>query len=311
MKREALRHPKMLDLAGRLRLPREHTIGIMDVLIDWVHDMAPRGDIGKWPNGTIAVAAGWSGDPTEFINALVESRWLDRSTRHRLLVHDYPDHAERFVKAKLAKARQWFCHEYYRNGRKWDAPNDIQPPEDELSILTCDPPEVTTALPTVPTIEPTVPRDQTNPNQSKPNHPQTPAKVPQPAAGLAGGWDVDSVAKARLALRSVGFARYEALLSELQATDRTPLDVVEAVATYRANVKQFKGSGAIAEFLRTGTWPADGVITVERAAARNGQREQKARGAEAREIIKAGRKRKQSEEDIRNALTAAGLKWPE
>lgn len=157
MKREALRHPKMLDLAGRLRIPREHAIGIVSTLLDWVADMAPQGDVGKWPDGAIAVACGWSGDPAEFINHLCGAGWLDRHPEHRLLVHDYPDHAERFVKAKLAKDNKWFCLAYYQTGRKWNSPNLPNPTATASTDDT-----------TEPTTERSGPRDQTKPYRSDP-----------------------------------------------------------------------------------------------------------------------------------------------
>lgn len=254
MKREALRHPKMLDLAARLRIPREHAIGTMDVLLDWVHDMAPRGDIGKWPNGAIAVACGWSGDPDEFVNALVASRWLDIHPMHRLLVHDYPDHAERFVKAKLARDHQWFCYAYFTNGRTWNAPENIHPPEDE--ILPSPTTEPTVERTTGPPIEPTVPCDQTNPNQTKPNHPQTPAEN-----RLAGGWkfDFEKEKEASDLLTSLGYNRVAKLITECRTKQIDPQSVIDACGEYQKNRFLFNGPGAIAERLRTGVWPANGV----------------------------------------------------
>lgn len=109
MKREALRHPKMLDLASRLGIDRARAIGIVTLLLDWTADMAPQGDVGKWPDGAIAMACEWgtasgdvSRDATAFVGALVDAGWLDRHPKARLLVHDWPDHCERWVKSKLA-----------------------------------------------------------------------------------------------------------------------------------------------------------------------------------------------------------------
>lgn len=141
MKREALRHPKMLDLSARLGIPLEHAIGIMQVLFNWVADMAPQGDVGKWPDGSIAVACGWSGDPQSFVNSLVDAKWLDRDSKHRLLVHDWSEHCERWVKAKLEKTKQRFA-------------------------------ERTVEHSTVATVEPSPPCDPAQPSQTQPSQTQ-------------------------------------------------------------------------------------------------------------------------------------------
>jgi len=306
MKREALRHPKMLDLAARLRIPREHAIGIVSVLIDWVHDMAPQGDVGKWPDGAIAVASGWSGDPHEFINALIEARWLDSHPHHRLLVHDYPDHAERFVKAKLSKTHQWFCKAYYSNGRTWDAPNGILPPAGEFPNLpepTAVPAAVggilppagefpnlpeQTAVPSavgsiVRSIEPTAPCDQTKPNQTKPNHPLTPAKdstavASQSASQSDGGgniWNIDSESHCRLALKRSGYKRCDELIRQVRDLGGvTPQDVLAACEEFEANKDRFESPGAIGEKLRSGHWPVDGVLPFKEAFAKKETRKQ-------------------------------------
>lgn len=114
MKKEALRHPKMLDLASRLEIGRDQAIGKMTLLWDFVQDYAPRGDIGRLPDGAIAMACEWSGDPKPLIDAMVDAGWLERNAEHRIIVHDWPDHCERWVHAKLAKLEQSFL-ECYRH----------------------------------------------------------------------------------------------------------------------------------------------------------------------------------------------------
>lgn len=103
MKREALNHPKMLDLACRLGIPKEYARGIILTLLDWAADMAPQGNVGKWADGVIAMACGWQGDATKFVEALADAGWLDRCPVHRYIIHDLEDHAERWWKLKLQK----------------------------------------------------------------------------------------------------------------------------------------------------------------------------------------------------------------
>lgn len=103
MKREAINHPKMLDLAARLNIVPAHAVGIITKLLNWCADMTPQGNIGRWPDGAIAVACDWSRDPAQFVAALVDAGWVDRCAKHRLVFHDLGDHAEQWWKRKMEK----------------------------------------------------------------------------------------------------------------------------------------------------------------------------------------------------------------
>jgi len=112
MKRDALNHPKMLDLAARLDVNRAQAIGIVTLLFDFTSQYAPQGDVGKHRDGAIARACEWMGSPVEFIDALVESGWIDKSENHRLRIHDWHEHCEQWVKLKLQKLNLDFLAEY-------------------------------------------------------------------------------------------------------------------------------------------------------------------------------------------------------
>lgn len=101
MKLDALDHPKTLDLAARLRVEIPTAIGHLELLWAFTGKKSPQGNIGKWPDGAIANACYWRGEPEAFIDALLESGFLDHNETYRLLVHDWPDHAPRWVKSKL------------------------------------------------------------------------------------------------------------------------------------------------------------------------------------------------------------------
>lgn len=141
MKRETFRHPKTLDLAARLQCSRPEAIGYLQLLWDFTAEYAIQGDIGKHADGSIARACDFHGDETRFVEALVASGWIDRDPDYRLLVHDWADHCERWVKLKIEKLKKSFIK-----------------PFTERSIE--------------PTVEPTVEAspscDQSNPIQSKP-----------------------------------------------------------------------------------------------------------------------------------------------
>jgi len=114
MKRDALNHPKMLDFASRLDIQRSHAIGMLTLLFDFTSQYAPQGDIGKHRDGAIARACEWMGNADEFVTALVESGWIDKSATPgvRLRVHDWPEHCEQWVKLKLTKLKLDFLSEY-------------------------------------------------------------------------------------------------------------------------------------------------------------------------------------------------------
>ena len=109
MKKAALTHPKMLSLATILGTNRRDAIGIITLLLDFTATYAPAGDIGKWPDSSIAGACEWREDTDILLEALITSGWLDRDPTHRLLVHDWQDHCESWVKAKMSKEQIAFA----------------------------------------------------------------------------------------------------------------------------------------------------------------------------------------------------------
>lgn len=104
MKIGALDHPKTLDLAARLNVALPTAIGHLELLWAYTAKHAPQGNVGKWPDGSIARACYWNADPTAFVTALAEAGFLDRDRDHRYLIHDWKDHAPRWVSSKLSRA---------------------------------------------------------------------------------------------------------------------------------------------------------------------------------------------------------------
>lgn len=160
MKRETLRHPKTLDLAARLGVDRPTALGYLTLLWDFVADASPRGDIGKWPNGAIARACDYMGDHDAFVASLTDSGWIDENHEHRLIVHDWPDHCERWIKAKLDKLGMDFLSCY-----------DSTPKSTPSSVVDS----------TVDSIVGSPPRDRTEPNRTYPN-------LNRPDGGADGGF---------------------------------------------------------------------------------------------------------------------------
>lgn len=117
MKREALKHPKMFHLAALLGCSRPEAIGYVTLLLDWVADYATAGDVGRYPNSVIASACDFTGNPDQFVDALVASGWLDAIEPHRLVVHDWSQHCENWVRAKAQKLGIELLN-FHKNGQK-------------------------------------------------------------------------------------------------------------------------------------------------------------------------------------------------
>lgn len=101
MKLDALEHPKTLNLAAQLGVELPTAIGHLELLWAFTGKHAVSGNIGKWPDGSIARACYWMGRPELFIQALRESGFIDAHDTHRFTIHDWREHAPRWVKSKL------------------------------------------------------------------------------------------------------------------------------------------------------------------------------------------------------------------
>ena len=98
-----------LDLMKFKRLKRmlgeseRGTAGLLECLWQRAWRDCPRGDIGRLTNDEIAVIADWQGDADILVAALVETGWLDVSDEHRLLIHDWHEHAPYWLKGVVAR----------------------------------------------------------------------------------------------------------------------------------------------------------------------------------------------------------------
>lgn len=103
MKLDALDHPKTLDFAARLNCSRPTAIGYLELLWAFTGKQAPAGNIGKFPDGAIARACDFMGEPQSFLQCLLQSGFIDLHPVHRYVVHDWQEHCPRWVAAKLGK----------------------------------------------------------------------------------------------------------------------------------------------------------------------------------------------------------------
>jgi len=108
VKRGTPDHPKVVRFAAVLGVTRYAAVGLLELLWHLTARYTPCGDVGKWSDQEIAIALGWDGPPTALIHALVASGLLESHPVHRLIVHDWAEHADKAVKQLLARQGRSF-----------------------------------------------------------------------------------------------------------------------------------------------------------------------------------------------------------
>lgn len=125
---------KFMVLKSRLKLPKYVVVGLLESLWSLTARSAPRGDVGKFSNIEIAAWLEWDKDPDELIEAFIESKFLDFDDEHRLIVHDWHEHAPSYIKGNIQKSGGFIV----KNSVPKDAPNDI--PKDSPKDMPRDTP---------------------------------------------------------------------------------------------------------------------------------------------------------------------------
>lgn len=103
MKRGTPDHPKVVRLAKVLAVRRHVAVGLLEMLWHLTARYTPAGDVGKWSDDEIATALDWDQDPARLIGAFVGCGLLEPHPMHRLIVHDWPEHADDSVKLLLKR----------------------------------------------------------------------------------------------------------------------------------------------------------------------------------------------------------------
>src|ERR1039457_408046 len=101
MKRGTPKHPKLLDFCEAAGIRRPYAVGYLELLWHFTAEFAPQGDIGRYSDKRIAGAVDWLGDPAKLVQSLASSGWIDKSSEHRLVVHDWHDHADDSVRKRI------------------------------------------------------------------------------------------------------------------------------------------------------------------------------------------------------------------
>ena len=108
MKRGGPQHPKTQRLALALDLPIYAAVGLLEMLWHFTAQYAPAGDLGKFSDQEIETHLRWQGPPSSLVPALVAARLVDPHPTHRLVVHDWHDHADQAVQRVLSRRGESF-----------------------------------------------------------------------------------------------------------------------------------------------------------------------------------------------------------
>jgi hypothetical protein len=103
MKRGTPRHPKTKALAKTLRINLAHAVGLLEMLFHFAAEFTPEGDIGRYPDETIAEALAWAGEVPRLIQALTTTGWIEVGPAGKLVVHDWLDHADHATQQRVAR----------------------------------------------------------------------------------------------------------------------------------------------------------------------------------------------------------------
>ena len=98
-------HPKLRRLSALLGVSKAQAVGHLHYFWWWCLEYAPSGDLVKYQELDIALAAEWPGDIADFIEAMESAGFLDRG-EHGWVVHDWRDYAGRLLERREADARR-------------------------------------------------------------------------------------------------------------------------------------------------------------------------------------------------------------
>jgi len=89
-------HPKTIELSGRLQVRKTYAVAHLSRLWTWCIRYAEDGCITNISPFILADAADWGGDPEHFLQALVDSKYVDK-TPEGVFIHDWDDYAGKLL----------------------------------------------------------------------------------------------------------------------------------------------------------------------------------------------------------------------
>jgi len=102
-------HPKFAAFKAEIGQPRGAALGWLEAVWHFTGRFTPQGNIGKYTDQAIEAWVEWNGPPGALVGALLQTGWLDRDRVHRLLVHDWEQHADKATKNALKRSELGFC----------------------------------------------------------------------------------------------------------------------------------------------------------------------------------------------------------
>ena len=98
-------HAKTVDLQRILKVNKYEAVGILECVWHFAAVNACDGGIGRHSNDLIAYWIGYLGDADKLIAGLVEAGFLDVCEESRLQVHDWFDHAPKYIKDRYRQRK--------------------------------------------------------------------------------------------------------------------------------------------------------------------------------------------------------------
>jgi len=99
-------HPKIKKLCRLLGISKATAVGHLHMLWWWAMDYAQDGELTRYDDLEVALAAEWDGDEHVFVQALMDSRFLDVDDQHRVVIHDWPDYAGKLIERRAKNAQR-------------------------------------------------------------------------------------------------------------------------------------------------------------------------------------------------------------
>lgn len=106
--RAVIEHPKFARLKRILGLNKGPALGYLETLWHFAGRFTPCGDLGKYSDEEIEAWIEWDGAPGALVAAFVASGWVDKHPEHRLVVHDWHNHADDATKLAVKRAKRKF-----------------------------------------------------------------------------------------------------------------------------------------------------------------------------------------------------------
>lgn len=103
MKTGTLGHVKTRRLKRLLGCPLYQAAGVLECIWHLAAECADEGNVGKYSNEELADYLEWDGDANKLVDSLVAAGFLDIDDQHRLVVHDWADHAPQYIRERIKK----------------------------------------------------------------------------------------------------------------------------------------------------------------------------------------------------------------